>query len=229
MKLFSKSLLAALVSVGAVSSASAVVITLDFEGLGDLESVGAFYAGGLGGNGSGPGTNFGITFSDNALAIIDSDAGGGGNFGGEPTPDTVLFFLQGAETYMNVAGGFDTGFSLFYSAINDPGFVNVYDGPNGTGNILATLGLPVTPSDGGDPFGSFSPFYPVGVSFAGTAASVGFGGVADQIGFDNITFGTDTPPVDPNDPPTNGVPDGGTTALLLGLGLLGLHQLKRKS
>jgi hypothetical protein len=168
---------------------------LDFEGLQNLESVGNFYNGGTGGNGSGPGPNFGIVFSSNGQAIIDADAGGTGNFGGEPSPSTILFFLSGTAATMNVAAGFDTGFSFFYSAVNQPGFVTVWDGPNGTGNILATLVLPITPSDGGDPNGAFSPFFPIGVAFAGTALSVDFGGTIDQIGFDNITLGSETPVV----------------------------------
>lgn len=204
------------------ASASAVVITLDFEGLGDLESVGDFYNGGTGGNGS-VGTNFGIGFSDNALAIIDADAGGSGNFGGEPSPDTVLFFLEGAETFMNVVAGFDTGFSFYYSAVNQPGFVNVYDALNGTGNILATIDLAITPSDGGDPSGSFSPFFAVGAAFDGTAMSVGFGGVGNQIGFDNITFGSAVPT------PPRPVSDTGSTLVLLGAGMLGMLALKRRS
>src|SRR5690242_20191664 len=91
--------------------ARAAVVVLDFEGLQNLEAVNNFYNGGTGGNGSGPGTNYGIEFSTNSLAIIDADAGGSGNFGHEPSPDTILFFLSGGAATMNVAAGFDTGFS----------------------------------------------------------------------------------------------------------------------
>jgi hypothetical protein len=127
------------------------------------------------------------------LSIIDIDAGGSGNFGGEPSPDTVMFFLTGAAAVMNVPAGFDTGFSFFYSAVNNPGSITVYDGPDGTGNVLATLDLPVTPSDGGDPQGDFSPFFPIGVAFNGTAMSVDFAGTVNQVGFDDITIGSETP------------------------------------
>jgi hypothetical protein len=107
-----------------VGSAGAAVIVLDFEGLQDLETVQEFYNGGTGGNGSGPGTNLGASFSPDALAIIDQDAGGTGNFGGEPSPDTILFFLSNTAV-LNFAAGFDTGFSFFYSAINNPGSIDV--------------------------------------------------------------------------------------------------------
>ena len=105
---------------GALSSpAAAVPLVLTFEGLQNTEDVNAFYNGGTGSLGSGPGTNFGIQFS-NAVAFIDSDAGGTGNFGGEPSPSTAITFLGASATTMNVAAGFDTGFSFFYSAIAAP-------------------------------------------------------------------------------------------------------------
>ena len=173
--------------------------TLTFEGLGNRETVNQFYNGGTGGNGSGPGTNYGVSFSANALALIDSDAGGSGNFGGEPSPDTILFFQSGAAATLNVPAGFTTGFSFYYASPVSAGTVIVYDGPNAIGNVLATISLPTTPNNGApDPTGSYSPFLPYGVSFSGTARSVDFGGSAGNIGFDNITLGASSP-VDPGD------------------------------
>ena len=201
-----------------VGSAGAAVIVLDFEGLQNFEAVQEFYNGGTGGNGSGPGANFGASFSPDALAIIDQDAGGTGNFGGEPSPDTILFFLSNTAV-LNFAAGFDTGFSFFYSAVINPGSINVYDGLNKTGILLASLPLPITPSDGGDPNGEFSPFIPIGVAFAGTAKSIDFGGTADQIGFDNITFGAATP--------VGSVPEP-SALFLLGAGLVFLVWIARK-
>ena len=105
-----------------------------------------------------------------------------------------MFFLTGASSTINVPSGFTTGFSFYYSAINSPGTIVVYDGLNGTGNVLATLNLPLTPYDGApDPNGQFSPLVPFGVGFSGTARSVDFAGVVNQIGFDNITFGAAAP------------------------------------
>ena len=68
--------------------AAAAPIVLTFEGLADWEGVAEFYNGGTGTLGSGPGSNHGIRFT-NAIALIDSDAGGSGNFGGEPSPSTA--------------------------------------------------------------------------------------------------------------------------------------------
>lgn len=189
------------------------VFVLDFEGLGDLEAVDDFYNGGTGGNGSGPGPDYGVEFSANSLALIDADAGGSGNFANEPSPSTILFWLDQNSAVMNVAAGFDTGFSFYYSSIDYDGIVNVYDGLNATGTLLASIDLPGLGSAGqGDPTGAYDIWMPVGVAFGGTAMSIDFGGTANYIGYDNVTFGSETP-VPPIPEPS--------TLLLLGLGLAG--------
>ncbi|MCP2730341.1 PEP-CTERM sorting domain-containing protein [Limnofasciculus baicalensis] len=198
----------------ATPKAEASPIVLDFEGIGNFQPIGNFYD-------TAP-HDFDITFSGNALAIVDIDAGGGGNFGGEPSPSTIAFFLDGPAATMNVLNGFNTGFSFFYAAINQPGFITVWDDLNGTGNILASLQLPVTPFNGApDPTGVFSPFVPIGVAFNGIAKSVNFGGTVNQVGFDNITLGSDTPIKD--------VPEPASTLGLLALSAMGATSaLKRK-
>jgi hypothetical protein len=192
------------------SSAAQAVNVLTFEGLGDQEPINNYYNGGLGGNGSGPGPNFGITFSSQSLSVIDSDNGGSGNFSNNPSGHTIMFFLAGNDT-MNVAAGFTTGFSFFYSANATPGSVSVFDGLNGTGNLLGTLVLPVTPN-------AFNVWVPIGVAFNGTAMSVVWGGSANHIGFDDVTLGSETP----------GVPEPGSTIALLGMAFAGIAALKRK-
>ncbi len=185
--------LTAVLAIGSTQAMAGVTV-LTFEGLKNLESVDNYYNGGLGGDGSGPGSNYGISFSSNSLALISDTVGGTGNFDASalPSPSTGLFFLSGGAATMNVAAGFDTGFSFYYSAINVAGSIKGYDGLNATGNVLATLTLPTTPSI---PGGRFQPLVPIGVAFAGTAMSVDFGGSANQIVFDNITLGTDNPAV----------------------------------
>ena len=103
---------------------------------------------------------------------------------------------------MNVAEGFATGFSFFCSAISVTGSISVYDGLNGTGTLLATLALRVTPSTcGSESDAGFCPFVASGIGFAGLARSVSFAGVADQIVFDDVTFGSVTPDPDPQPAP----------------------------
>lgn len=210
--------LAAIFSLGLFATAHAAPIVLGFEGVGDLASVNDFYNGGTDSAGN-SGTNYGINFSTTSLGIIDSDAGGSGNFGNESSPNTILFFLSGSAATMNVAAGFDNGFSFFYSS-SGTGFVNVYDGLNATGNLLTTINLSRN-IDGcvGDPNGTFCQFNPIGVSFLGTARSVDFGGAADQIGFDDVTLGSATA--------GGTVPEPATIALF-GLALVGLAASRRK-
>lgn len=185
------------------SSAAQAVTTLTFEGVGDLNPIGNYYNGG-------GGPNYGISFGSDSLAIVSGNWGGSGNFDNNPSGHTVAFFLSGPGDVMNVAAGFTTGFSFFYAAAV-AGFVDVYSGLNGTGALLATLVLPVTPN----------PYYvwvPVGVAFSGTAMSAVFGGAADFIGFDDITLGSVIP----------GTPDSGSTVVLLGGAMIVVALLHRR-
>jgi len=204
----------------ALQAAMANTIVLTFDQLQNEEPVLNYYAGGFGGFGSGPGPNYGITFSSNSLAITSELAGGSGNFNGNPSGNNIVFFLNGTADTMNVAAGFTTGFSFYYSAVVYPGFINVWSGLDDTGSLLATLSLPVTPSGGDSCILAYCPWFPIGVSFAGTAMSVDFGGSANYIGFDNITLGASTPGTTPEP----------ASLLLFGSGLVGLaSSIRRRS
>jgi len=117
-----KKMILAVILVSMALTANAAPIVLTFEGLQNYESIGGFYSGGAGSLGS-SGPNLGITFSTNTLAIIDADAGGSGNFGGEPSPSTIMFFLEGDSAIMNVLAGFDTGFSFFIAPSTTQGLL----------------------------------------------------------------------------------------------------------
>ena len=189
----------AALSLAAAGAASAS-ITLTFDQLNGAvnEEPLAYYAGGFGSAGTGPGPNYGITFSANTITgCTQPYPCANTNSALPPSAPNIIFFLSGGADTMDVAGGFTTGFSFFYSSVNVPGVVNVWSGLDGTGTLLATLNLPVTPTNGdpgclGEPF---CPFEEFGVTFAGTAHSVDFGGTANQIGFDNITLGSPIAPV----------------------------------
>lgn len=207
----------------AVFSAALAVATpalaqvLTFEGVGNKNPVGNYYDGGDGGN-------LGISFSANALGIVDADAGGTGNFANETSPDTVLFFLSGSAATLNYAGGFDTGFSFFYTSSEDA-FVKVWSGADSTGSLLATLNLTATPVGSGDPSGDpFNTFVPVGVSFLGIAQSIDFGGAADRCAFDNVTFGSAVP----DDGTGGAVPEPSTYGLFGAAALMGVVALRRR-
>lgn len=162
-------------------------IVLTFEGVGDSIAVENYYNGGAGGN-------LGIAFASSAVTLVDWDAGGIGNIANEPSANTVMFFLSGSNAYMNVASGFTNGFSFFYSSASAAS-VNVYDGLDGTGNVLATLNLAnqYNLNCSGDPNGQFCNWTPVGVTFTGTAKSVGFSGAASIAAFDDVTIGNSIP------------------------------------
>lgn len=174
------------------------VVVLNFEGLANRDEIQEFYNGGTSSMGN-SGTDYGVTFTNKALGLIDFDAGGTGNFANEPSPSTIMFWLEASPTpVMNYADGFTTGFSFYYTTNTSGGGIEVYSEMNGTGTLLGSASLPVTPPAAGDPNGgTFGTWQPVGVSFTGTAKSIKFLGAADQIGFDDITFGSATPGVEP--------------------------------
>lgn len=232
---FSKNLLVAAGLAVAMAPAMADVVSLNFEGINvsypstNYANISNFYNGGTSSQGT-TGTNYGISFGSNALAIclntLTGECSNTSRGGLAPGSDKGgLFFLNGSETYMNVAAGFTTGFSFNYVSTSFAGAVNVYDGANGTGNILATLNL--APNDGpcAGYSASFCPFSASGVSFSGTAHSIGFAGVANQIVFDDVTFGSAIP-----GSAVPAVPEPSTYALMaLGMSVIGVFVRRRKS
>ena len=207
------------------SSAIADTVVLNFAGLnGNSEEQPLdYYNGGAGGLGSTGGTNYGISFGSDALAC-SGQPGGICNTAQIPggAGANTLFFLTGPGDIMNIAGGFTTGFSFYYSAANNPGSIGIWSGLDGTGTLLQTLALPVTGDGSGTAgcFGTnFCPYTPIGVTFAGTAESVNFTGTANQIGFADITFGSSTAGGNVPEP---------VTLVLLASGLLGFSASRRK-
>jgi hypothetical protein len=213
------SVVLAAVAVVALSagSASAVPITLDFEGIGDLHHIGSFYNGGAGGN-------LGVEFSSSAESLVSASAGGVGNFSNTPSGSSIAFFDWGSDSMsMNVAGGFLNSFSFLYTSLYFPSLVSIWDGADGTGQLLAIAALPRLSGDcGGGAPGAFNCWSSVALDFAGTAKSVKWSGVGNFLGVDNVKFNAAAG--DPSNP--NPVPEP-ATLVLLGTGI-GVAALRRR-
>lgn len=111
-----------------------------FGGLKNLEFVNNYYNGGTGSMGSGPGKDLQLAFTSNAQAIVSANKGGSGNFINNPGGYPVMFFASGSSVTLNANAGVSTALWFTYSALQS-GTATIYDGPNGTGNILASATL----------------------------------------------------------------------------------------
>ena len=163
-------------------------VVLGFDELSCEDYVDNYYAGATSADGTGPGPNYGISFSSNTLVATDNSLCPDINATNEPSFPNSIFFLSGSAATMDVPAGFTGGFSFYYAAPVQGGFINVWSGPDDTGTLLATLNLPVTPGCPQTP--QYCTWSPIGVSFQGTAMSVDFGGTENYIAFDNISLGT---------------------------------------
>jgi len=169
-----------------------------FGGLKNLEFIngsnGGYYDGGTGSLGSGPGPDLGIIFSNNAQTIISAANGGSGNFTNNPGNYPVMFSQNGdiiLDATKSTDGGILTALWFYYSALQ-PGATTVYDGPNGTGNVLASITL--SDNNSGCNTYKLCVWTPVAVplitgSGSAKAGSIRFSGVSDYFAIGTIHMG----------------------------------------
>ena len=194
----------------AAAPAFAQTVTLDFEGAaGYVNGIDQFYNGGTDSLGqSGP--NYGISFSDAAVALSNDDLGP--YYAGAPSPLTVMYAFD-SSAFMNVASGFVDRLTFAYSsAVSNLDFVNIYSGLNGTGTLLASASLFGNASIGcSGP--AFCNFDLTSVKFAGVGRSISFGGNDSGVLYDDITI--------------TAVPEP-STYLMFALGLVAVGVVKRR-
>jgi len=158
------------------ASVSISPISLNFDGIGDLQPVANFL----------PPTT-GVSISPNALGIVDFASGGSGNFlsttGGR---NTAVTYKEGDLIVLNVNNGFTGQLSFKYSSpFFDGHQVKIYDGLNATGSQLSSVPLART-NEGRGLIGTYNPFEPVTIPFNGTAKSIQIGSKADKLLIDDI-------------------------------------------
>jgi hypothetical protein len=228
----------ALALIAAASAANAQVLKFD-DIVGATTSGSGITIGNYYNGGGGPAVNFGVDFVGNAIAFClnrpsnpscsNTSWGSGADAvaaDARGTRGAGMTWLS-ANPIMNRVSGFTTGFSFFYSNpfSQNVGFT-VWSGLNGTGTLLATWTSSPTQNGSGIP-GCFSanycPFVAGGIGFAGTAQSVVFNGAANQFVYDDFTFGSVDPGVNPSV-----VPEPSTYALMA-TGLIGLAGLRRRN
>ena len=163
--------------------ARADLVLLTFDGLQHGEEVLQYYNGGTGSLGSGPGPNYGISFTSTGVVLLH------GNYSGEPTPPAIMFVgifdqaegIPSVSTIMDVTPGFQGPLLFYYAALDAPGTAKVYSGLDGTGTLLGSETLAVTSQTTGV-------FVTDQVAFSGVAHSVVFTGSNQQLAVDNLSF-----------------------------------------
>lgn len=205
-------LFVALLALSNAKTANADVMTLTFEGAGDLQDVGDFYNGG-------PGGNYGVSFVGADSWISSSAEGGSANFANAPSGVTAIALREFPSFTMNVYNGFVGMLTFFYASPYVSASIAIYAGLNGSGELLASAFLPITYSEF-LPGQGYSPFVDWELGFEGVGLSAVFGispGRGNMF-VDDISFTPRDAAVPTPEP---------ATALLLAAGLLGLTAARR--
>jgi hypothetical protein len=235
---------------------------MTFEGLHDLEPILDYYNGGWAGtndfaihgpfqtdktdaqgknihdynpvHGS-PSENYGITFSDNALAVL-SGPNGIGDFGNDPSAgNTVALFApfndqnNNPGVTMTIWNGWQGGtFSFWYATYLSAGLtVTAYDAPGGQGNIIAQGTLP-DPPDGSDGSNYEWNQFSLDLPADKTAYSIYFSAALGADGLALSGLGFPAGDTGPTNPPS-AVPEGTSAGMWLSLLAVGaIFNFKRR-
>lgn len=146
-------------------------VTFTFSALSSNEQVLNYFGGEYGSLGSGPGPNYGISFSPNSEIV-------------RGTKNNLL--TSNGTIVMNVHTEFANSFKLGYVTLA-PEVVNVWSGYDGSGYLLATMTLLPNSWCHGVTQCSWAH---AGEPFPGIAASVTFSGAGNQFGVGSVKLGT---------------------------------------
>lgn len=196
---------ALLLGIAGIGVANATIV-MNFDQLNPQgEYVDNYYNGGCGGSLNGGSTT--CNGPTDGVVWWQAIAGGSPNgywagISNEPSPpNTAGAPDQGGDFGLNVATGFTTSLSFYYTAPSSGGeggnattvgSVSIWSGQNGTGTLLGTLSLPATGSSCDSAY-YFSCWTSLGTTFAGTAQSVVFGGSTENYQLDSVTLGSGSP------------------------------------
>jgi hypothetical protein len=154
-------LLAWTLSAASITSDALVPGPVTFDGLKSGEQVLDYYAGGFGSEGSGPGPNFGISFT-NGLAADST---------------VIAFGPSGLVTAPSVTMTLDApwagGVSFYFTG---SGQISFYSGPNATGTLLANDAL-------------YPPFFPFAGNPGSFESAVFLPSGSGPLRLDSISFG----------------------------------------
>jgi len=172
--------------------------TLNFEDIGDFVPVDASYVGD------------GVTFTGDAFVLESRvfDDNNSGLFENQNSGSAAMFLIRdpaadpSASATLNYAAGF-TSVSFYYTASLVPGTIRVYDGVDGTGELLVPPGDPFTLPVNQISDCTATTEYTVQfcdwdfkqLALNGVARSIVFGGGNGFIGFDDITLESATVPL----------------------------------
>ena len=157
--------------------------TLDFIGLLQNEGVAAFYDGGLGSRGSGPGPQFGANFDANTQTYYTY------NGSGSPNPGVVSTFLS-EDMVMTLDEPISSLSFFFTSRVGVT--VRAYSGVNGTGTVVGTTTFNANTSG---PWGNvYNTWQPLSWNWASPARSIKFTGPANFWAIDKVRYEISPPP-----------------------------------
>ncbi len=232
---------AAFATWAAPTLASASVVVLGFERINasypsvNYAQILNFYDGGTSSQAT-SGTNFGISFAANAVAVCLNPVGvscSNASRGGLSATSAhgALGIDSGTSTYLDFATAYTGQVAFSYQVA--PGFaatIQAFDGLGGTGTALeAPLALFGGAAGCVAYLAPLCPLGPGGLGLVTGAKSIVFSGTPGKFVFDDLTFGAGNDPLPP--PPfSSGTPEPTAWALmLLGFGAVGAALRRRKA